>query len=261
MIRSTLIAVFYALLIVVSTGVAQGEDSLVTSLGRIEPKGGIIELAGPSGSSAVITQLNIEEGDQVVKGQVLAILDSYAKRKADLDRLQTILNNAAKQLKRRENLSRSSAISENQLDEAKLNVQVAKADIAVARAQLNQAQIRSPVDGQVLEIHAYPGERIGENGLLELGQTKSMYVVAEVYETDIGKVRIGQRATITSDALAMELTGKVERIGLKIGKTDVFDSDPVAKTDARVIETYIALDDSAAVARYTNLQVDVSIEP
>ena len=102
MIRSTLIAVFYSLLIVVSTGVAQGEDSLVTSLGRIEPKGGIIELAGPSGSSAVITQLNIEEGDQVVKGQVLAILDSYAKRKADLDRLQTILNNAAKQLKRRE---------------------------------------------------------------------------------------------------------------------------------------------------------------
>jgi len=258
--RSILFAAFCALFSVLNPSHAQTDDSSVTSLGRIEPKGGVIALAGPSGSSAVITQLNVEEGEQVEQGQVLATLDSYAKRKADLDRLQTILNNATKQLNRRENLSRSAAISEDQLDEARLNVQVAKADIAVARAELNQAQIKSPVAGQVLEIYARPGERIGENGLLELGNTQSMYVVAEVYETDISKVRIGQRATITSDAFPMEITGKVERIGLKVGKMEALATDPISRADARVVEVEIRLDDSSRAADLTNLQVEVILE-
>ena len=97
--------------------------------------------------------------------------------------------------------------------------------------------------------------------MLEIGQTRTMYVVAEVYETDIGKVHVGKTATITSDALPTKLTGKVERIGLEINKKDVFDTDPVAEADARVVETYIRLDNSEAVARFTNLQVEVSIEP
>ena len=259
--RMKSILVCCSLLAVLNVSFAQTDKYVVTSLGRIEPNGGIIELAGPSGSSAVISQLNVKEGDQVTRGQVLAVLDSYAKRKADIGRLQAILENANKKLERQKNLSRSSSTSQTQLDDARLDVQVAKADIVVAMAELNQAQIKSPIDGQILEIHAYPGERIGDNGMLELGQTQTMYVVAEVYETDIGKISVGQIATITSDALPMELTGTVERIGLKIGKKDVFDTDPVAKADARVIETYILLDNSAAVARYTNLQVEVSIQP
>ncbi|MGI9291114.1 MAG: ABC exporter membrane fusion protein, partial [Gammaproteobacteria bacterium] len=84
---------------------------------------------------------------------------------------------------------------------------------------------------------------------------------AEVYETDIDRVAVGQTAVINSDALTNELTGKVERIGLKIGKKDVFDTDPVAKADARVIETYILLDESKTVTGLTNLQVEVTIQP
>jgi HlyD family secretion protein len=94
---------------------------------------------------------------------------------------------------------------------------------------------------------------------MEIARTQTMYVVAEVYETDIGKITIGQTATISSDALPGDLTGKVARIGLKIGKKDVFDTDPVAATDARVVATYILLDNGNAVARFTNLQVEVSI--
>jgi HlyD family secretion protein len=259
--RSIFAVVLCSFYFVLSISLAQADSGVITSLGRIEPSGGIIELAGPSGTAAVISQLNVKEGDRVTKGQVLAILDSYAKRKADLNRLQAILSNAAKQLKRREDLSRSSAISATQLDEARLDVLLAKADIEVATAELNQAQVKSPIDGQILEIHSYPGERISDNGLLELGQTQTMYVVAEVYETEISKISVGQRATITSDAIPQTLSGTVERIGLKIGKTDVLDTDPVAKADARVIETYIVLDDSEAVARFTNLQVEVRMEP
>jgi HlyD family secretion protein len=257
----SIFAVLASFLFILSAGYAQAEDYVITALGRIEPDGGIIVLAGPSGASAIISQLNVKESDQVTKGQVLAILDSYSKRKADLGRMQAILSNADTQLERQISLSRSAVVSETQLDQAKLDVQTARADRTAAIADLDQAQIKSPIDGQILEIHAYPGERIGDDGFLELGQTQTMYVVAEVYETDIGKVKIGQRATISSDALPTELNGQVERIGLKIGKKDVFDNDPVAKADARVVETYILLDNSDAVARFTNLQVDVSIAP
>jgi len=88
-----------------------------------------------------------------------------------------------------------------------------------------------------------------------------MYAVAEVYETDIGLTKVGQHATVRSPALVPELTGTVERIGMKVRKLDVLDSDPVARTDARVVEVRIKLDDSARSARLSNLQVDVAIEP
>ena len=56
------------------------------------------------------------------------------------------------------------------------------------------------------------------------------------------------------------LSGKVERISLKVGRLDILGTDPVDKTDARVVEVYILLDDSEAVSQYTNMQVEVEIQ-
>ena len=110
-------------------------------------------------------------------------------------------------------------------------------------------------------IHARAGERVGTEGILELGDTTAMYAIAEIYETDIGRVKPGQRARISSPALSQSLAGEVVRIGLKIGKQDVLDADPVAKTDARVVEVEIRLDEGPDVSRLTNLQVRVEIGP
>jgi HlyD family secretion protein len=128
-------------------------------------------------------------------------------------------------------------------------------------ADLELSIVRSPVDGQVLEVHAREGERVGIDGVAELGQTDAMYAVAEVYETDIGRVRLGQGARITSPALPGVLAGEVERIGLKIGKKDVLSTDPVADADARVVEVEIRLEQPELAAALTNLRVDVVLEP
>jgi len=88
-----------------------------------------------------------------------------------------------------------------------------------------------------------------------------MYVVAEVYETDIGKIKVGQKATIESEAFEGDITGTVDRLGLRIAKNDVIGTDPAAKTDARIIEVKIKLDESKKVSGLTNLQVRVKIEP
>jgi len=86
-----------------------------------------------------------------------------------------------------------------------------------------------------------------------------MYAVAEVYETDIGKVKVGQKATISSEVFKGEITGTVDRVGLRIAKNDILGTDPAAKTDVRVIEVKIRLNDSSKVSGLTNLQVKVKI--
>ena len=122
-----------------------------------------------------------------------------------------------------------------------------------------RAYIRAPVAGRVLDIHTRPGEMVGPRGILELGRVERMYAIAEVYETDIGRVRVGQPATVTSKALGRALSGTVERIRQQVRKLDQMDTDPAARKDARIVEVEVRLADAAAAASLTNLQVEVVI--
>jgi HlyD family secretion protein len=58
-----------------------------------------------------------------------------------------------------------------------------------ARAELNLAYVKAPKSGQILKIRNLPGEVVGNEGIVDLGQTGEMYVRVEVYETDIQRVR------------------------------------------------------------------------
>ena len=238
---------------------AAGERA-ISCLGRLEPKDGIIKLAGPANGGGVIKTLSVSEGDWVEAGDRVALLDTYELRKAEVKRLEAVIRNAQRELDRQTNLSRTSATSRVRLDDANMNLEVAQAELAAARARLDLAVVTSPIRAQVLEIHARPGEMISPEGILELGRTDQMYAIAEVYETDIAKIRPGQRARVSLAALDEPLTGVVEDTELRVSRLDVLGTDPIAKTDARVVEVKIALDDGASVARFTNMQVEVEIE-
>ena len=149
---------------------------------------------------------------------------------------------------------------------ARAKASAATAAVSVAEAQLNRAAavqqrayIRAPVAGRILDINARPGEMIGPKGIVELGRVDRMYAIAEVYETDIGRVRVGQPATISSRALGRQLGGVVERIRQQVRKLDQLGTDPAARKDARIVEVEIRLDNSAPAAGLTNLQVEVAI--
>lgn len=139
-------------------------------------------------------------------------------------------------------------------------IEVAKARVAVAQTELERAYIKAPVSGRVLDVLVQPGEFVGAEGLLELGRVDRMYAIAEVYETDIARVKLGQTATVQSDALPHTLNGKVELIRHKVQKQDVTGTDPAAGKDARIIEVEILLDDSEAAAALTHLQVEIIID-
>ena len=144
---------------------------------------------------------------------------------------------------------------------AETGVTVARARLARVQAQLQRSYIRAPFAGRVLDVNVRPGELIAEKGILELGRVQRMYAIAEVYETDIRYVKVGQRATISSPALEQAIAGTVQTIRQKVEKQDEIGTDPAARKDARIVEVAILLDDPTPVAGLTNLQVDVVIQP
>lgn len=262
-------------------------NTRVTALGRLRPGRGVVRVAGPSQLAVVVGKLLVEEGDSVQRGQAIALLDNHAAQKAVVDRLaatvdariaevgkiEAELRTGQVEYGRLARLHQEGATSQSQLDVARLsadsavaNLRRARAEIALARAELRQAKeelelttVRAPVSGQVLKIHAREGEKAGVDGIAEIADTGQMYAVAEVYETDLSMIHVGQHATVTM-ASGPPLLGVVERVGLKVGKLDVLGTDPVAKTDARVVEVEVRLDDSSRVRNVTNMQVMVSID-
>ncbi len=132
------------------------------------------------------------------------------------------------------------------------------------RLQLSERQrdlliVKAPRAGQILKIGVLPGETVTTAPILQMGNTRHMYVAAEVYETDAMLLKVGQTAEIESRALPRKVSGVVERVGWIIAKNDILDIDPAARTDARVIEVKIRLAADPDVARMTHLQVKVKI--
>jgi HlyD family secretion protein len=139
----------------------------------------------------------------------------------------------------------------------------AQATARQAQAELSEAYVRAPITGEILKVHSRAGESPSDKGIVEMGQTSQMVAVAEVYESDVRKLRVGQSATIKSEsgAFTQNLKGTVSYIGLQIGKQDVLNTDPAADSDSRVVEVKIAIDstDSIAVKGLTNSKVAVTI--
>ena len=159
-------------------------------------------------------------------------------------------------------LNQIAEIRPTDVQAAQAEIDRAIANVAKAKADLDLAYIRAPIDGQILKINTRPGEVVGNKGIVALGQTDRMNVVAEVYELDISKVRTGQKATISSNAFSGNLHGTVTQIGLQVNPQDVLSTDPTADVNRRIVEVKIRLNptDTQKVSAFTNLQVNVRID-
>ncbi|MEO1094775.1 MAG: ABC exporter membrane fusion protein [Cyanobacteria bacterium J06638_28] len=194
-------------------------------------------------------------------------------RKLTLDTSQQQLQSAQSELVRLRSTSQGqiqrATATLDQLSEVRsVDVDLAEAEVAAAMAAVKEAEsnlekayVRSPQAGQILKIHTRPGEVVESDGIATLGQTSQMMAIAEVYQSDIQQIELGQPVTITSSVIAGALSGTVERIGLQVEQQQVVDEDPAANLDAKVIEVHIRLDEAASeqVAGLTNLQVTARI--
>lgn len=195
--------------------------------------------------------------------------ESFATTKANLKaataQLETTISTLQKQIQTEQ------AILEKLKEVRPVDIRISQAQVEKAtvhinriKAELEDFYVRSPVAGQILKINTRVGEQVNTSqGIVELGRTQQMYAIAEIYETDVGKIRVGQRASIISEhgGFPGTLHGTVDHIGLQINKQDILDSDPAADKDARVVEVKVRLDpqDTPKVDGLTNLQVRVSV--
>ena len=209
---------------------------------------------------------------------------SFDTAKQQLSQAQAVLNQinstASIELAQAQvTLTRINATGNKQISEAKatlnsiaeirpVDIAAAKSEVENAIATLKQMQINlestsiiAPIAGQILKIHTRVGEKISEAGIADLAQTEQMIAVAQVYQADISKVKLGQSAVITSQAFPGELRGTVSHIGLQVNRQNVFSNQPGENLDSRVIDVKIRLhpDDSKKVAGLTNLQVQTAI--
>jgi HlyD family secretion protein len=148
------------------------------------------------------------------------------------------------------------AIAQARLSSADAAVTKARADAALAR-------IAAPIAGTILRIHARPGDQLGSDGLLDLADLDALDVVADVYETDVPRLRLGAQAEIIVPGTATRYAATVREIGWQVRRTTQAGTDPVAATDARTVEVRLTLSEEGrrALMRRVNMQVQVAIPP
>jgi HlyD family secretion protein len=146
----------------------------------------------------------------------------------------------------------------------------AEADVRFARAQLDEARARyaktfllSPIDGVVLRRHHRRGEIVTNSAtapdpVFTLGDSSVLRVRADVDETDVSKIKLGDRSYVTADAFGgRKFWGRVVRIGQELGKKNVRTDEPTERVDTKILETLIELDDARELP--LGLRVDTFI--
>jgi HlyD family secretion protein len=149
---------------------------------------------------------------------------------------------------------------------------LAEADLQLAQGQLDEAQarydktfIRAPIDGAILRKHHRSGESVSNSStvpdpILTIGDRKTLRVRVDVDETDVGKVRVGQKAYVTADAFGKQkFWGRVVRVGQQLGPKNVRTDEPAEKVDTKILETLVELDPGAQLP--DGLRVDAFIVP
>lgn len=269
-----------------------GKEHGIGALGRIEPRSRVVKIshnAGPEG--ARVQQLFFAEGDPVKLGEKLAILSDHAKRLAEVEAARThikvleahlsvektaLVFNRKEHL-RYQSLEQSSVASASLADAKRLALEQSEATLKrlsaeignaqsklkIAQAELENAFIYAPFTGTVLKILTRPGERIGDKGLLEMADLTQLDVVAEIYESDLPKIKPGQKAQIDAIGFKRIYTAEVRELGFQVKKNDLNDTDPLADIDNRIVEVRLTLEAEAVDALRHQIfrQVRIRITP
>lgn len=186
----SLVPVVLALASASSSVSAQGFECLV------EP---YVEVKISSAVPGILEDVNVDRGDFVVHGQVLAALKSEAER-ANLDLAKARAAFAARKAERNKEMYRKRMISAQEKDELETELEVQKLEVREIEERLKLRTIVSPVDGVVVKRHYSPGEYVEEKPILEIAQIDPLRVEVVVPFSLYGRVRIGTIATVSWEA-------------------------------------------------------------
>ena len=248
----------------------------VAALGQLNPLGEVRKLAAPNsgkGGTPRLSKLLIGEGDSVYKEQILAVFDNRPKLEANLKSAQANLNILMseisikkREINRYQTLVDKGAVARIVLDKMKDDLSISetrilklKSAIDAIEVDLEQTQLKSPIDGIVLQILVREGERPNSSGVINVGANQLMEALIEVYESDIDRVQIGQTVDLISENGGFDgsLRGQVSLISPQVRQRRVLSTDPTGDADSRVVEVRVKLDNASAkkVSHLTGMKV------
>jgi len=198
----------------------------------------------------VIDALYVEEGDLVIKDQPLALMDSgdlqdrLSELNANLRSSQAQLSRSRSELERNKSLYRQRAISLSDFNTVRSTFLVDQSAVEAARQRLEARKVekqelivRAPFSGVISQRYADPGSFVTptttasatagatSSSIVELAQ--GLEVVAKVPESDIGRIRLGQGASVRVDAFPdRSFPSRVKRItprAIKVNNVTSFD--------------------------------------
>ena len=155
-----------------------------------------------SNTNGQLKKVYVKQNDKVFSGQMLAEIDSD-KIKNELQQAIFKADNLGATYQRQQNLYKRGAIAKQDLETAQLNYNLATEDVAMSRKTLTDTVITAPMSGTVIGEPMSEGQTIGGSNLqtiLTIANLSKMKVVALIDESDVGKVRVGQKAEFTIDA-------------------------------------------------------------
>lgn len=170
--------------------------------------------------TAQIKEVKVKENEQVTAGQVLVILKDTGLQ-AQVTQARERLNNTAVKYQRTAKMNAIGGASNEELDNARMEYNIAQASYDEVISDLNETVIVSPISGSVIGKPLSAGEMVaqGVNNptvILTVADMTKMQISADVDQTDIGKIKQGQAVTFTVDAYPGKVfTGKVTTISRK----------------------------------------------
>ena len=264
-----------------------GEDDIIAVLDNLAQLQSGVDSAR---ANVAVRDANLQQVRQTVRA-------SKAEERAALERAEAVLENAEAELARAQELFDRGIVTKAALDRAESarrqadrdveraratlgrydgedldsqpdvivalrNLEASRAELTAAERDLAKAYVRAPSAGTVLDIHVRSGEKPGEQGVADIGNLEAMKVEIEVYQTEIGRVAIGNEVEIVANAFDRRLAGRITEIGLEVGRQTIIDDDPVANTDARVVTVTAGLEPASSqiASRFTNLEVVARIK-
>lgn len=223
--------------------------SIVSATGTIKP---VESVEVSSKITARVKQVLVKENDTVTQGQTVALLDGkdYETQK---EQAEFTLKNAKIIYDRTNYLYNIGAKSKEDLDNAQYNYDTAQSKLEEAESNLSETVIVSPMDGVVIGEPVTDGTMAVQGNsnptvIMRIADLSRKQIFAKVDETDIGSVRVGQKATFTVDAYnGKTFTATVS----KISQTDMDNSWNISNSSSRSSSS------SAAVIYYSvTLDVD-----
>lgn len=209
---------------------ANGElanSARVAGAGLVEPSSEIIDIG--TALSGLVSDLRVQPGDYVTKGQPLFTVDDRAIRaqidqsgaaigeaQAAIAEAQTALATAQRQLALYRNVEDAAAVSRAEVIRAEGDAAAAKSRLQLARARLAAAQaaagtartelgrltVRAPISGEILTVNIRPGEFVSTMGgntqpFIRMGETRPLHVRVDIDESEATRIDLGKPATVS----------------------------------------------------------------